>query len=101
MRAHINFKDDLQRDWLKDAAFILHQAAERLYNCLMLVCAAYSPHNHNIAFLRTRAERIDLRLVDPWSRETRKDRALFEKLKDAYVKARYSKDYRIDAEELT
>lgn len=51
--------------------------------------------------LRTRAERIDLRLVDPWSRETHKDRALFEKLKDAYVKARCSKDYRIDAEELT
>jgi hypothetical protein len=32
--------------------------------------------------------------------DSRKDRAMFEKLKDAYVKARYSKHYRISAEEL-
>jgi hypothetical protein len=30
----------------------------------------------------------------------RKERAMFEKLKDAYVKARYSKHYRINTEEL-
>jgi hypothetical protein len=62
--------------------------------CVLLVCTLYSPHNHNIAFLRTQAERLDLRLVEAWPRELRKDRALFEKLKDAYVKARYSKHYR-------
>jgi hypothetical protein len=33
--------------------------------------------------------------------DTRRDRAMFEKLKDAYVKARYSKHYRISAEELS
>jgi predicted transcriptional regulator len=33
--------------------------------------------------------------------ETRADRARFEKLKDAYVKARFSKHYRITVEELT
>jgi hypothetical protein len=60
----------------------------------------YTPHNHNIAFLRTQAERLDLRLVEAWPRESRKDRALFEKLKDAYVKGRYSKHYRITTEEL-
>ena len=32
--------------------------------------------------------------------DSRKDRAMFEKLKDAYVKARYSKHYRISEEEL-
>jgi hypothetical protein len=78
----------------------LHQATERLYNCVLLVCTFYTPHNHNIIFLRTQAERLDLRLVEAWPRELRKDRALFEKLKDAYVKARYSKHYRITAEEL-
>ncbi|OAN54368.1 hypothetical protein A7Q26_23910 [Sphingobium sp. TCM1] len=31
----------------------------------------------------------------------RKERAMFEKLKDAYVKARYSKHYRISEEELS
>lgn len=95
-----DFRSNLERGRHKKAAFELHQATERLYNCILLVCTAYSPHNHNIAFLRTQAERIDLRLVDAWPRETRKDRALFEKLKDAYVKARYSKHYKIDAGEL-
>ena len=42
-----------------------------------------------------------MRLVNAWPRETRRERAMFEKLKDAYVKARYSKHYRINAEELT
>jgi len=57
-------------------------------------------HVHNLGFLRTQAERIDMRLVDAWPRDTRIDRARFEKLKEAYVKARYSKHYRITEEEL-
>lgn len=85
---------------LKEAAFSLHQATERLYHCVLLVCTFYTPHVHNLAFLRTQAERIDMRLVDAWPRERREDRALFEKLKEAYVKARYSKHYRINHEEL-
>ncbi|HEV2596066.1 MAG TPA: nucleotidyltransferase, partial [Sphingomicrobium sp.] len=50
--------------------------------------------------LRTQAERIDRRLTYVWPMDTRRDRAMFEKLKDAYVKARYSKHYRISTEEL-
>ena len=84
----------------KDAAFDLHQATERLYHCVLLVCNFYTPHVHNLAFLRTQAERLDRRLTSVWPMDTRKDRAMFEKLKDAYVKARYSKHYRISAEEL-
>jgi predicted nucleotidyltransferase/HEPN domain-containing protein len=85
---------------LKDAAFLMHQATERLYHCVLLVCTFYTPHVHNLGFLRTQAERLDRRLAQVWPKETRKERAMFEKLKDAYVKARYSKHYRISAEEL-
>jgi len=53
-----------------------------------------------LAGLRTQAERIDRRLTYVWPRETRSDRARFEKLKEAYVKARYSKHYTITKEEL-
>lgn len=84
----------------KEAAFIMHQAAERLYHCVLLVCTFYTPHVHNLGFLRTQAERIDPRLIDAWPRDNRADRARFEKLKEAYVKARYSKHYRITQEEL-
>jgi len=85
---------------LKQASFVLHQAAESLYHGVLLVCTFYTPHVHNLGFLRTQAERIDMRLVDAWPRETRTDRARFEKLKEAYVKARYSKHYRITEVEL-
>lgn len=84
----------------KEAAFIMHQAAERLYHCVLLVCTFYTPHVHNLGFLRTQAERIDMRLFEVWPRFVRADRSRFEKLKEAYVKARYSTHYRIDHEEL-
>lgn len=93
-------KFDLEKGYLRDAAFDTHQAAERLYHCVLLVCTFYTPHVHNLGFLRTQAERIDMRLVDAWPRETKADRSRFEKLKEAYVKARYSKHYRIAEEEL-
>jgi predicted nucleotidyltransferase/HEPN domain-containing protein len=84
----------------KEAAFLLHQATERYYHCVLLVCTFYTPHMHNIGFLRTQAELIDERLIAVWPRELKRDRAMFEKLKDAYVKARYSKHYRISEDEL-
>ena len=85
---------------LKEAAFNMHQSTERLYHCVLLVCTFYTPHNHNLGFLRTQAERIDPRLTYVWPRDIKRDRARFEKLKEAYVKARYSKHYRITKEEL-
>lgn len=85
---------------LREAAFNLHQAAERFYHCILLVVTFYTPHVHNLGFLRTQAERIDRRLTYVWPSDNRKQRAMFEKLKEAYVKARYSKHYRITTEEL-
>ena len=96
----IQGKEAAARGWGKKAAFELHQATERLYHCVLLVVTFYTPHVHNIGFLRTQAERLDRRLTYVWPTDTRKDRAMFEKLKDAYVKARYSKHYRISADEL-
>ena len=91
---------DIEKGFLNDAAFDLHQTAERLYHCVLLVCTFYTPHVHSLGFLRTQAERIDARLVHVWPSDTRRDRALFEKLKEAYVKARYSRHYCINVEEL-
>jgi uncharacterized protein len=89
-----------EKGFLKPAAFDLHQTTEYLYHCVLLVCTFYTPHVHNLGFLRTQAERLDRRLTYVWPMGTRRDRAMFEKLKAAYVKARYSKHYRISAEEL-
>ncbi len=100
VRRHDFAKFGLEKGHNKETAFELHQTAETLYHCVLLVCTFYTPHVHNLGFLRTQAERIDMRLVDAWPRDLRADRAKFEKLKEAYVKARYSKHYRISEDEL-
>jgi len=87
-------------DW-KRAAFLLHQATESLYQGLLLTLTYYTPYNHNIAFLRSLAEGLDRRLYGIWPETTRRERAMFQKLKEAYTKARYSRHYRISEEELT
>jgi predicted nucleotidyltransferase/HEPN domain-containing protein len=88
------------RGWTKKAAFLLHQATESYYNCLLLVRLAYTPHVHNVGFLRTQAERIDPRLFDVWPRGASRERAMFIKLKESYVKARYSKSFLTNEDEL-
>lgn len=85
---------------LKYAAFDLHQATERLYQGLLLTLTFYTPYNHNIAFLRSLAEGLDRRLFGVWPETVHRERAMFQKLKEAYTKARYSKHYKISEEEL-
>jgi predicted nucleotidyltransferase len=89
-----------QKGYLKDAAFDLHQATERLYSSLLLTLTFYAPYNHNIAFLRSLAEGLDRRLYGIWPETAHRERAMFQKLKEAYTKARYSKHFKISEEEL-
>ncbi|GLK43993.1 MULTISPECIES: nucleotidyltransferase and HEPN domain-containing protein [Novosphingobium] len=93
-------KFDIDEGFNKDAAFDLHQACERLYHCVLLVCTFYTPHVHNLNFLRRQAEKISAELFDAWPRSSKIDRMRFEKLKDAYVKARYSRHYQISKGDL-
>jgi predicted nucleotidyltransferase/HEPN domain-containing protein len=84
----------------KEAAFLLHQATERFYHCLILVRTLYSPRTHALNRLRKLAEDMEPRLVEVWPRGQKFERRSYELLRDAYVKARYSRHYRITAEEL-
>ena len=84
----------------KEAAFQLHQATERFYHCLFLVRTLYSPKTHNLNQLRQLAEGIEPRLKGVWPRTTKFERRCYELLRDAYVKARYSRHYRISDEHL-
>lgn len=89
------------RHWRNVTAFNLHQAAESAYHCFLLVWTFYQPASHNLKFLRSLAENTDDALVAAWPRSTRRDRRRFALLKEAYVKARYSPEYRIDNEDIT
>jgi HEPN domain-containing protein len=89
-----------QQNHPKEAAFLLHQAAERFYHCLFLVRTLYSPKTHNLNQLRQLTEDVEPRLKAVWPRETKFERRCYELLREAYVKARYSRHYRLSAEEL-
>jgi predicted nucleotidyltransferase/HEPN domain-containing protein len=89
-----------EKGMLKEAAFLLHQTTERLYICFLLVQTLYFPRSHNIKFLRSLAEDKEPRLIDAWPRATRLDRSRFERLKRAYVEARYSPSYAISGDDL-
>ncbi len=84
----------------KKAAFSLHQATEGAYYCLLLVLTLHMPKSHNINFLSSQCERLDSRLIGIWQRETKFGQRCYELLRAAYIKARYSKHYKITDEEL-
>jgi uncharacterized protein len=83
------------------AAFELHQAAERYLTSILLVCTAYKPRIHNLEKLANQAAGLDPAMRNVLPRAAGEDRRLFDLLKKAYIDARYSKKYRITAEELT
>lgn len=99
------FFDDYQSNYdrgrFKKAAFELHQAAEHFYNCALLVLTLYTPKSHNLVRLRNLAEPLDPRLAAIWPTESKFEKRCFELLRAAYIKARYSKHYKITPEELT
>jgi len=84
----------------KETAFLLHQATERAYHCVLLVLTLYSPKSHKLNFLRSQAEQLDARLAAAWPRGTKVEQRCFELLRRAYIDARYSPHYKITAEEL-
>ncbi|MDI7774042.1 nucleotidyltransferase and HEPN domain-containing protein [Asticcacaulis sp. EMRT-3] len=90
----------IERNNLKLAAFNLHQAAERLYHCLLLVLTLYSPKSHRITLLRSQAEALDDRLKAVWPNDTKLHRQAFDRLRRAYVEARYSAEYAVSEDEL-
>lgn len=92
--------DGIERGWPKEAAFQLHQSAERLYHCTLLTQTLYSTKSHNLNFLRAQAERVAPELIPAWPRGTRFEKRTWELLRRAYVEARFSKHYAITKAEL-
>lgn len=82
------------------SAFYLHQATENLFACAALVLTGYRPKTHDLEKLWNRCKSRDnafadiFNLGDPWEKQC------FKLLRDAYIGARYEKDYSIDADQL-
>ncbi|QXT35380.1 nucleotidyltransferase and HEPN domain-containing protein [Sphingomonas sanguinis] len=90
----------IERGYLKQAAFDLHQTTEQLYHCLLLTLTLYSPKSHKLNFLRSQAEPLVHELIAVWPRDTKFAQRCFELLRQAYVNARYSAHYKVTPAEL-
>jgi uncharacterized protein len=88
------------RGSLKNAAFYLHQAAERTYNAIVLVFTGYKPNTHNLGKLKRYTRSFSKELFTVFPEDTPEEVHLFDLLKRGYVDARYKKDYVITEEEL-
>jgi predicted nucleotidyltransferase/HEPN domain-containing protein len=93
-------RNAIHKRMTKEAAFLLHQAAERAYHCVLLALTLYSPKSHKLNFLRGQAEGQEPRLIQAWPRDMKFAHRCFELLRRAYVEARYSPHYTITDEEL-
>lgn len=90
----------ISKSYNNNAAFQLHQSAERYFACLLLVYTNYRPKTHNIkalySFVIQQAD--ELKAVFP--QDTKLSRRSFQLLKKAYIEARYSDKYEITLDEL-
>lgn len=82
------------------AAFETHQAIEHAYSTALLTLTNYSPASHNLNFLRSLSEQRDPRLALIWPDDQKRYVAWFNTVNEAYVKARYSKYFKITDEAL-
>ena len=93
-------KDLTKKEYINNAAFNLHQATERLYSCVLLVITHYLPKTHDIERFRSFCIQQDERFIEQFPMDNRFHRRSFQRLKRAYVDARYSMHYEITVEEL-
>ena len=82
------------------ASFMLHQAVEHLTTTALLVLTSYKPKGHDIAERLRQCAALDRRFGQIFPLETIDDRRRFELLRDAYVAARYKKDFQVERTDL-
>lgn len=94
-------KIGLAENVLDISTFQLHQATECLYYATLLVFTDYKPKTHNLWKLRRKAKPYSEELFHVFRAETdKREKELFELLKQGYVDARYRQDFSITKEEL-
>jgi HEPN domain-containing protein/predicted nucleotidyltransferase len=90
----------LSEEALNNSAFQLHQATEHFFNAILLVFANYKYKGHDIKKLGARASNYNADLLTIFPCATKEQEEMFELLRDAYIKARYDRNYKITREQL-
>lgn len=90
----------LSKEQNKEAAFLLHQVCEKLYNCILMVYTNYRPKNHKLKDLNGMVKRFSMELVAAFPQNTDAEKESFDLLCRAYIEARYNLDFKISREQL-
>ena len=83
----------LSKDWLNMTSFNLHQAAENFLRTIPLTFILYGYKEHDLAFLMNECKKHTLEIYRVFPQDTDEERRLFKLLQDAYVQARYNKNF--------
>jgi uncharacterized protein len=79
-------------EW-KIVVFMLHQAAEQIYQAILLAFMGYKPTTHNLDKLRRYTNRFSVELACLFPRNSEEEDRLFRLLLSGYVDARYKEDF--------
>jgi uncharacterized protein len=94
--ADFNYKGGEERV----AVFLLHQAAEQIYQAILLAFTGYKPTTHNLDKLRRYTNRFSLELAMVFPRDNEGEDGLFRLLLAGYVEARYKEDFATTQEQV-
>lgn len=94
------FETAIEKDYLNNASFLLHQATERYYGTVQLVFTGYKPKTHDIEILGKLAKALDMEFGKVFPRATIEERRRFILLRKAYVEARYNIQFSISRSDL-
>ncbi len=83
-----------------NAAFLLHQVTERFLHTIILTFTRYKPKTHDIERLDRQASNLHADFFTVFPRANAEQKRCFDLLKNAYIDARYKRDYKISKEEL-
>ncbi|HJK86427.1 MAG TPA: HEPN domain-containing protein, partial [Candidatus Megaira endosymbiont of Nemacystus decipiens] len=97
----IDTNSPMKRNDYAIATFYLHQATESFYNAILLVFTGYKPKTHDIKKLKGMVNSYHEDLLKIFHFDTPEQTKCFELLRDAYVEARYNKNYKITEEQLS
>ena len=79
-------------EW-KIVVFMLHQAAEQIYQAILLAFTGYKPTTHNLDKLRRYTNRFSFELALIFPRNCEEEDRLFRVLLSGYVDARYKEEF--------
>lgn len=84
---------DYNRGKYKLASFHCHQTVENYLRTIPMVFILYGYKEHDLAFLFDKCKKHTLDVYRAFPQDTEEERRLFKLLQDAYVQARYNKNF--------